>query len=81
MHSDSPASTREHMALSCLWRLNSAALMWVRWKACFKITVTVDSVVSQVFFLTELGISKGKDGDFSCGNPQVPAQTQKVVAE
>lgn len=46
--------------------------MWVPWKACFKITVTVDSVVSQVLFLTELGISKGKDGDFSCGNPPGP---------
>lgn len=53
--------------------LNSAALMWVRWKACSKITVTVDSVVSQVLFLTELGISKGKDSDFSCGNPPGPS--------
>jgi hypothetical protein len=50
-------------------------------ESVFEITVTVNIAASQVFFLTELEISEGKDGDFSCGNPQVPAQAQKVVAE
>lgn len=79
MHCDSPASICEHTV--CLWPFKQCCPDVGTLESVFEITVTVNIAASQVFFLTELEISEGKNGDFSCGNPQVPAQAQKVVAE
>lgn len=79
MQFGSPASTHEHTV--CLWQFKQCCPDVGSLESMFEITVTVSIMVSQVFFLTELEISEGKDSDFSCGKPQVPAQEHKVVAE